>query len=201
MERQPSRRRFLQKSLAAAMATAVVRAARHVVSVSPLEAESDLTSLEDRYTALEDFYVRNHHETPQKSARPLLRLEGEVGKPVRLTYADLTHLKKFEFGAVLECAGNPSSTNGLVSNGMWAGWSLSEIIQLARPLPEKYLPATDSKRFFYMGPPFFPPGREGVPPAIVIRHGRDARSPNFPARSPGRAGVSPRRKDETDSGA
>ena len=128
------RRRFLNSYGRVVLLSAhLVRGERHVVSVNPLEVESDLTSLEGRYTALEDFYVRNHHETPPNSARPFLRLEGEVGKPGRLTPADLTHLKKFEIGAVLECAGNPSTPSGLVSNGIWAGWSLSEIIQLARP--------------------------------------------------------------------
>jgi DMSO/TMAO reductase YedYZ molybdopterin-dependent catalytic subunit len=128
------RRRFLNSFGPALLLSAgLVRGERHVVSVNPLEVESDLTSLEGRYTALEDFYVRNHHVTPQQSARPLLRVEGEVGKPMRLTPADLTSRKKFELGAVLECAGNPSTPNGLVSNGMWGGWSLSEIIQLARP--------------------------------------------------------------------
>src|ERR1700722_16159036 len=128
------RRRFLGSYGRALMLSAqFVRGERHVISVNPLEVESDLASLEGRYTPVEDFYVRNHYETPQHSARPFLRVEGEVVKPVRLTLADLTHLKKLQLGAVLECAGNSSSSSGLVSNGMWGGWPLSDVIQLAHP--------------------------------------------------------------------
>jgi sulfite oxidase len=128
------RRRFLGSYGRALMLSAqFVRGERHLISVNPLEVESDLASLEGRYTPVEDFYVRNHYETPQHSARPFLRVEGEVVKPVRLTLADLTHLKKLQLGAVLECAGNSSSSSGLVSNGMWGGWPLSDVIQLAHP--------------------------------------------------------------------
>jgi sulfite oxidase len=105
----------------------------HIVSINPLEVESDLASLEGSYTAVEDFYVRNHHETPRHSARPLLRVEGEVAKPARLTSLDLTHLTRQQLSAVLECAGNRVTPNGLVSNGSWEGWSLMEVLDLARP--------------------------------------------------------------------
>jgi DMSO/TMAO reductase YedYZ molybdopterin-dependent catalytic subunit len=110
-----------------------LRADHHVVSVSPLEVEFDLSSLEGRYTRVEDFYVRNHHESPQDSGEPLLRVEGEVAKPQRLTLADLGHLKKLQCGAVLECAGNPVATRGLVSNGLWGGWPLWALLELAQP--------------------------------------------------------------------
>ena len=79
----------------------VLRAEHHVVSVNPLEVVFDLSSLEGRYTEVEDFYVRNHHETPSISGDPFLVVEGEVAKPQRLSLAELTHLRKRLLGAVL----------------------------------------------------------------------------------------------------
>jgi DMSO/TMAO reductase YedYZ molybdopterin-dependent catalytic subunit len=104
-----------------------------VVSINPLEVEFDLASLYGRYTAIEDFYVRNHYDIPRQPARPLLRLEGEVAKPVRLSLADLAHLRKRQLGALLECAGNSVTRSGLISNGMWDGWSLEDVLELAHP--------------------------------------------------------------------
>ena len=104
-----------------------------MVSVDPLEIESDLASSVDRYTAVDDFYVRNHHETPRYPVPPLLRVEGEVAKPLRLTSAELTHLKRLQLGAVLECAGNRVGLHALVSNGIWEGWSLWDALELAHP--------------------------------------------------------------------
>ncbi len=126
------RRKFLM--LSGGLLSAPLFPAEHqIISVSPLEMQSNVASLEGRYTALEDFYVRNHHETPPNSARPLLRVEGGVAQPLRLTPADLIPLKRLQLGSVLECAGNPVSPNGLVSNGMWEGWSLKEVLDLAQP--------------------------------------------------------------------
>ena len=128
------RRKFLTSyGGALALSAKLLPGEHHVVSVNPLEVESNLASLEGRYTALEDFYVRNHHETPRQSAPPLLRVEGEVAKPLRLTSANLTHLKRLQLNAVLECAGNAVTPTGLVSNGMWDGWSLGEVLELAHP--------------------------------------------------------------------
>src|SRR5437762_6006676 len=128
------RRKFLTSyGGALALSAKLLPGEHHVVSVNPLEVESDLASLEGRYTAVEDFYVRNHHETPRQSAAPLLCVEGEVAKPLRLTQADLTHLKRLQLNAVLECAGNAVTPNGLVSNGMWDGWSLGSVLELAHP--------------------------------------------------------------------
>jgi DMSO/TMAO reductase YedYZ molybdopterin-dependent catalytic subunit len=38
-----------------------------------------------------------------------------------------------QLGAMLECAGNSLAPNGLVSNGIWDGWSLSKVLEFARP--------------------------------------------------------------------
>lgn len=104
-----------------------------VISTHPLEVESNLASFDGPYTAIEDFYVRNHHDTPPPSAPPMLRVEGEVAKRLRLAPGDLTHIKRLQLSAVLECAGNPVGTSALVSNGLWEGWSLWDVIELAHP--------------------------------------------------------------------
>jgi DMSO/TMAO reductase YedYZ molybdopterin-dependent catalytic subunit len=111
-----------------------LRAEHHVVSVNPLEAVFDLASLDGRYTTLEDFYIRNHHATPPKSGDLVLKVEGELAKPQQFTLADFADLKKVRLGAVLECAGNPVAASGLVSNGVWEGWPLEQVLELAQPL-------------------------------------------------------------------
>jgi DMSO/TMAO reductase YedYZ molybdopterin-dependent catalytic subunit len=119
-----SRRAFL----AAWAGASLVRAA-----ADPLILESDLALMKGRYTAPADFYVRNHHEIVRSPEQAVLRVEGEIARPVRLTLADLARLKRVEVGAVLECAGNPVSRRGLVGNGIWNGWSMKEVLALTRP--------------------------------------------------------------------
>ena len=126
------RREFLTLS-GGLLSAQLLPAAHHVVSANPMVVESGLAGAENRYTPLEDFYVRNHHETPRHIVQPVLSLEGEVAKPLRLTPADLAHIRRRQLSAVLECAGNPVAQNGLVSNGIWDGWSLGEVLDLAHP--------------------------------------------------------------------
>ncbi len=110
-------------------------AEHHVVSADPLVVDFDLNSLQDRCTPVEDFYVRNHHDVPSGTGTPRLRLDGEVEKPLELTRDDIAHLPQRELGAVLECAGNGMGVAGLVSNGLWSGCSLWDVLFLARPTP------------------------------------------------------------------
>lgn len=111
----------------------VLRGEHHVISADPLEVEFDLTSLQGQYTSLDDFYVRNHFAAPSGVDAATLRIEGEVEQPQNLTPADLAKLPARNFSAVLECAGNRVGSTGLVSNGAWAGWSLKNVLMLARP--------------------------------------------------------------------
>jgi DMSO/TMAO reductase YedYZ molybdopterin-dependent catalytic subunit len=110
-----------------------LRAEHHVVSVDPLEMEFDLTSLQGRYTSLEDFYVRDHFAVPSGMEAATLIIDGEVEKPRELAPADLAVLGERKLGAVLECAGNRVGSTGLVSNGAWSGWPLKDVLGLARP--------------------------------------------------------------------
>lgn len=110
-----------------------LRGEHHVISINPLVVESDLTSVTSRYTPLEDFYVRDHLGVPAPVEMASLAIEGEVEKPQTLTLNSLTALPRIRAGAVLECAGNPVQPNGLISNGLWEGWSLSSVLSLAKP--------------------------------------------------------------------
>ena len=128
------RRRFLTSSGGVLLLSAKqMRGDHRVISANPLEIEFDLASLEGRNTPIEDFFIRNHHETPRPPERPFLSVVGEVASPVRLRPTDLSQLKKRQVSAVLECAGNPVASTGLVSSGIWSGWSMEEVLQLARP--------------------------------------------------------------------
>jgi hypothetical protein len=88
-----------------------LKAEHHVVSANPLEVAFDLNSLTGRYTSVEDFYVRNHGESPL-AAGPTVLFEGEVEKPCQVRQADLVSFRERELGAVLECAGDPVGTLG-----------------------------------------------------------------------------------------
>lgn len=118
------RRSFLSLALASA-----VRAQHRVVSLDPLEVETDLAAPTDAFTANEDFFVRNHWDVPEAEEPPGLRMEGLVKQPVTLTTLELSKLARRKIGAVLECAGNFLETSGLVSCGEWEGWSMREILQ------------------------------------------------------------------------
>lgn len=109
-----------------------ILADHHVVSADPLVLESDLRSLPDGYTPLEDFYVRDHYAVPTKNAA-VVRIEGEVDAPRDISEQDLNSFPQREIGAVLECAGNGTKSTGLVSDGLWRGWPLKSALSLARP--------------------------------------------------------------------
>ncbi len=111
-----------------------LEADHHVVSADPYEVEVDLCSAYGRYTPVEDFYIRNHYSAPP-SWTPALEISGEVEALRPLTPNALAQLPRVELGAVLECAGNPVSTNSLVGNGLWSGWRLADVLALAHPSP------------------------------------------------------------------
>jgi DMSO/TMAO reductase YedYZ molybdopterin-dependent catalytic subunit len=127
------RRYFMTLLSSGVLVPQALEAEHHVISADPLEVEFDLRSLRGRYTAVEDFYIRNHSAAPATVDAATLKVEGEVEKPRELTPADLTPLRQREFGALLECAGNRVGSTGLISNGAFAGWPLKAVLDLARP--------------------------------------------------------------------
>ena len=128
------RRQFMLSTAGVLIASAQkLRADHHVVSADPLIVETALDTLEGRYTRVEDFYVRNHYEAPEPAAPPSLRIGGQVERPQQLSLGQLKALPERELGAVLECAGDPVRAVSLVSDGVWRGWRLGDILSLARP--------------------------------------------------------------------
>ena len=132
------RRRFL--ALAGAGGTTLLLPTRFrllgdsiLVSSNPLISEFNLQSQVGRYTPTEDFYVRNHFSIPQSPESGALSIEGEVQQSVKVSTGDLSRLKTRELGAVLECSGNGTGPQALVSNGFWEGWALADVLALARP--------------------------------------------------------------------
>jgi DMSO/TMAO reductase YedYZ molybdopterin-dependent catalytic subunit len=135
MESLLDRRRFFSLLTAGYFASASIsRADHHVVSADPFEVEVDLSSTSSRYTPLDDFYIRDHFRVPPEAAAHI-EIAGEVERQLTLDNRTLAALKRVELGAVLECAGDPVSTNALVSNGMWGGWRLGDVLTLAQPRP------------------------------------------------------------------
>jgi DMSO/TMAO reductase YedYZ molybdopterin-dependent catalytic subunit len=129
------RRREFILSTTGVLLTAASRlcADHHVLSADPLVVASDLTSLQGRYTPIDDFYVRNHFDAPDAATPAVLSIEGEVERPQQLHAQDIESLSQTEVGAVLECAGDPVTTTSLVSDGMWRGWSLGDFVSKAGP--------------------------------------------------------------------
>jgi DMSO/TMAO reductase YedYZ molybdopterin-dependent catalytic subunit len=128
-----NRRNFLTLISSGLLVPEMLTAEHHVISADPLEVEFDLNSLRGRHTPVEDFYVRNHHDAPEDTAQTTLRIEGEVELARDVAAADLASLPKREVGAVLECAGNGVGSSGLISNGVWTGWSLRDVLTLVHP--------------------------------------------------------------------
>ncbi len=113
-----------------------LRADHHILSLNPLIVDFDLATAQGRYTAVDDFYIRNHFEIPTVPQTYSLRIEGEVEKSQNLHLEDLRRFAKKQVGAVLECAGDPVKTVSLISNGLWEGWRLADVISLAEPKKE-----------------------------------------------------------------
>jgi len=127
------RRYFMALLSSGLLLPRALEAEHHVISVDPLEVEFDLSSLQGRYTSVEDFYIRNHFAAPSTVESATLRIEGAAKKPCELTPADLAPLREREFGAVLECAGNRVGSTGLISNGAFSGWPLKGVLDLTGP--------------------------------------------------------------------
>jgi DMSO/TMAO reductase YedYZ molybdopterin-dependent catalytic subunit len=106
-----------------------------VVSYSPLIAEYGLESIQDRYTPLPEFYVRNHFAVPALPSQPQLQITGQVERIQTLTQPDLGRLPQRKLGAVLECSGDSVGPYQLASNAVWEGCALSDVLALAKPTP------------------------------------------------------------------
>ena len=98
----------------------------NVLSRNPLCAEAPLSLLDTWVTPTNRFFIRNHFSIPSLDISSWsLTVEGEVERPVFLSYEELQQLPSKELVCVLECAGNSRATvqpPKKVSFGTMAGW-------------------------------------------------------------------------------
>ena len=127
------RRDFLVLAAGFGLSARELRADHHILSIEPLIVDFDLGSLRGQYTRVDDFYIRNHFDAPQQTGSYGLRIEGEVGEAQQLNLEQLQRLPLREMGSVLECAGDPVKVTSLVSDGLWRGWHLADVLALTKP--------------------------------------------------------------------
>lgn len=110
--------------------------------------ETPLSALDTPVTPTGRFFVRNHFAVPQIDPENWrLTIEGDVERPLSLTYAELRAFPHRELTALIECAGNSRSSvrphpegvlwrNGAVGTARWSGVPLSALLERARVRPE-----------------------------------------------------------------
>ena len=99
----------------------------------------DLRHLNSLTTPVDEFYSFHQTKTIEADAAAWrLRIGGLVKRPVELTLDDLKKRTR-DVAVTIECAGNtgdPRIMNGLVSNAVWTGVGLGEVLKECSPLPE-----------------------------------------------------------------
>jgi DMSO/TMAO reductase YedYZ molybdopterin-dependent catalytic subunit len=109
----------------------------------PENLEYPFSSLNTALTPNEQFFVRSHFPVPQlNSAQWRLKVEGQVERPLELSYEAITRMPPRTSRMVMECAGNSRiflspKVGGLqwelgaVGNAEWTGVRLSDVLDLA----------------------------------------------------------------------
>jgi len=131
-------------------------APRIIVTTDPENSEFPFPDLKSWITPVPQFYVRSHFPVPELEPSSWSLAVGEA----RLGLSDLAALPRREVVATLECAGNNRAFNepavpgvqwrlGAVSNGVWAGPSLADILAAAgaRAAPHVHLTGADQGEF------------------------------------------------------
>ena len=105
--------------------------------------ETPLPALDSWITPTDRFYVRSHFPVPEVDRSAWrLTLEGEVGRRMALSYADLISRPSTDSVVMLECAGNSrrhvtppaegiSFSHGAVGNARWTGVRLADLLEEA----------------------------------------------------------------------
>ncbi len=150
-----SRRQFLQSTAAGLPISALVLAAdEELVPFSDYaddyrtEAQADnprvktfdLRHLNSLTTPVDEFYSFHQTKTIEADAAAgRLRMGGLVKRPVELTLDDLKKRARRDVAVTIECSGNsgdPRIMNGLVSNAVWTGVNLADVLKECSLLPE-----------------------------------------------------------------
>src|SRR3954453_18566793 len=114
---------------------------------TPLNLEMPFSSLRDFITPNDRFYVRGHFPIPEIEAETWrLKVEGEIARPMELSYDELREMPAQTITATMECAGNGRSFLepkvkgvqwhlGAVGNAEWAGVLLRDVLERAGVKP------------------------------------------------------------------
>jgi DMSO/TMAO reductase YedYZ molybdopterin-dependent catalytic subunit len=118
-----------------------------VVTTDPFNAETRLDAQMGVLTPNPAFYVRDHFSMPRIDPSDWrLTLDGEVTRPLALTYYELRALPSHTLLVTLECAGNgrrafepPAEGEpfgyGVASTAEWTGVPLRTVLEAAGPRP------------------------------------------------------------------
>jgi len=119
----------------------IVRAAR------PQDLETPVALLDSWITPNDLFFVRSHLYTPEVALGAWrLAVDGEVARPVTLTFDDLRRMPQVTLTATLECAGNGRANfsppvagvqwqKGAVGTARWTGVRLADVLTRAGVQP------------------------------------------------------------------
>ncbi|HUY12837.1 MAG TPA: molybdopterin-dependent oxidoreductase [Terriglobia bacterium] len=131
------RRQFLELTgLATALCPSSLFAARHLISNDPLIIETDFAGHVEPVTSFDDFTIYNHFSLPVLPPPAELPIDGDVAHPYSIGIERLITLTPAKVTAVLESAGNGGGPRGLMSNGVWEGWRLADVLRIAQPEKE-----------------------------------------------------------------
>ena len=108
---------------------------------SPRVKSFDLRTLTSFTTPADDFFVFHQTKAPHADAATWrLRIGGLVKRPVELSLHDLLKRPgRRDASVTIECSGNsgdPRIMNGLVSNAVWSGADLAELLRESVVQPE-----------------------------------------------------------------
>lgn len=95
----------------------------------------DLRQLTSWKTAPDDLFVVTHYNVPMIDAASWqMRVDGLAGRPLTFTLDELKRRPRVERTVTFECGGNRELVlHRMVGNATWAGCSLKDILQEARP--------------------------------------------------------------------
>ena len=98
----------------------------------------DIRTIDGPLTPKDRFFAVQHFGQPEVDASTYrLKVTGLVNKPMELSLDDIRKRRSIQFAAGFECSGNsPRRIHGLVSNGMWTGIRLRELLSSAGVRPE-----------------------------------------------------------------
>ena len=117
-----------------------------VISRSPINLETPIPPLRTWITPNDWFFVRLHLPGYAQLSRDAwqMTVDGEVGQPLRLAWADAQRFTHVELTAWVQCAGNrrghfePKAAGGqwyrgAVGNARWSGVRLRDVLLSANP--------------------------------------------------------------------